>query len=425
LVVELNAATPYFLDVTSFYPALPVPRHVVEAHPMDWFLPKTLVSNGPFRLKSWRVNDRLRMVKNETYWGKDEVKLNTIDALPTENTTTALNQYLTGAADWVPEWYPKDLGPKLKQRADFYSNSGLIVYLYRLNNTRPPFNDVRVRKAFNLAIDRQLITDKVLGLGQVPAYTFVPPGLPGYEPPKSEIRFDVAEAKQLLAEAGFPEGRDFPRVGLIYNTNDMHKKLAEVVSDQLRRNLGVEVAPYNQEWQSFLVTLRGKDYDMARSAWNGDYLDANTFLDMWLTNGANNQTGFSSPRYDALLRAATDVDAYIANPPAVITLKEPQRIETLKTRLLATASPNERVEVKKAIRLELLREAESILVEDEFPIIPIYFYVVSGLLAPKIDGFYSNLSLPDGKSAPNLLDLHPLRDLSLRGDAPVTSRGIP
>lgn len=414
VVVELNAPTPYFLGVTSFYPTLPVPRHVIEAHPTDWFLPRHIATNGPFRLHSWRINDRLRMVKNEKYWGKDEVHLNVIDAVPTDNSATALNLYLTGAVDWLPKTYPQDLAPKLRTRPDFYAHPGMSVYFFRLNTTHPPLNDARVRQAFNLAIDRQVITDKVLGLGQVPAYTFVPLGLAGYEPPQSAISFDVPRARALLAEAGFPEGRGFPRIGLAYNTNDMNKKLAEVVADQLRRNLGVDLAPYNQEWQSFLVTLRGKDYDMARSGWNGDYLDPNTFLDMWVTNGANNQTGFGSSSYDVLIRAAANVDAFLGDPEAVLQrMKHPERIRELIVNGVKAPDANARAEVKKVMRMRFLSEAEAILVQDEFPIVPLYFYVDSGLVAPKVKNFYSELVLPDGSKGPNLLDIHPLRDLKI------------
>jgi oligopeptide transport system substrate-binding protein len=185
-----------------------------------------------------------------------------------------------------------------------------------------------------------------------------------------------------------------------------------VVADQLRRNLSVEVAPYNQEWQSFLVTCRGKDYDMARAGWNGDYLDANTFLDMWVTNGANNQTGFSSAKYDALIHASADVDEYLAAPPAALaTLKDQNAMDQLRGQLAAVASVAEGVEIKKKIRLQLQQEAEAILVQDEFPVVPLYFYVVSGLVRADVRGFYSKLQPQAGGPIPNLLDEHPLRDI--------------
>ncbi len=270
LVVELNAPTPYFLELTAFYPAFPVPRWAIETSSgRNWFLPGHIVSNGPFNLTEWRVGDHIRLERSETYWGRADVKLHTVDVLPIENTTTGLNLYLTGEADWMPQnSYPQDLAPDLRKRADFYIGPALIVYYYRINCTRKPFDDARVRQALNLAVDREQITRDVLGVGQLPADHLVPPGIRGYTPPETGIRYDVARARQLLAEAGFPDGKGFPKFGILYNTLEAHKKIAEVIADQLRKNLNIEVTAYNQEWQSFLQSTRSLDYDLlSRSAW--------------------------------------------------------------------------------------------------------------------------------------------------------------
>lgn len=412
LVVELEAPTPYFLDVTSFYPAFPVPRHVVEKHGDAWFLPDTVVVNGPFSLEDWRVGDRIRLRKNPGYWGRDEVRAQAIDLLPIENVTTALNMYLTHEADWLPSSYPTDLVGELRKRSDFYAHAGFAVYFYRFNTTRPPLDDARVRKAINLAIDRQLIVDEVLGLGQLPATSFVPPGVPGYEPPPSEIGLDVEQARTLLAQAGFEGGRGFPTIGILYNTLDAHKKIAEVIADQLRRNLGIDVRPYNQEWQSYMATTRALQYDMARGAWIGDYVDPTTFLDLLVTNGGNNQTGFSSGSYDTLLRAAGDVVAFAGSPePVLALLKQPEPMRVLLERRAGSSDAGERRELLSQARMKLLAEAEAILVADEFPVLPIYFYVNSGLKAPGLRGVYTTLELPDGTRRSNVQPLHPLRDL--------------
>lgn len=417
LVVELRAPTPYFLEITSFYPTLPAPEHVVRAHPHDWFLPEHIVTNGPFRLERWVVNDRIRLVKSDSYWGKKDVRLNVVDALPLENPTTALNLYLTGDVDWLPDNYPKELVDELKTRPDFYKNPSMAVYLYRLNNTRRPLNDARVRQALNLAIDRKVIVEKVLGLGQLVAAHVVPPGMPGYEPPESHVRLDVERARALLAEAGYPGGQGLPELGILYNTHEGHKKIAEVVADQLRRNLGVRVKAYNQEWQSYQATQLALDYDMARFGWIGDYADPNTFLDLWVTNGGNNQTGYSSHRYDELIRAASDVAEFLERPEPVLgRVKEPDRIRRWLDAARGTDA-RARVEASARIRMQLFREAEAILVQDEFPVIPIFFYVVSGLVKPRAKGIYTTLVFPDGRTAPNLQDLHPLRDMWVREEA--------
>lgn len=415
LVVQLRAPTPYFLDVVAFYASFPVPRHVVEqpgnAH--DWFLPGKLVSNGAFRVAEWIVNDHLRLERSDHYWDRANVALRSIDALSLENVTTNLNLYLTGEVDWLPKFYPEDLVDQLRTRGDFYANPGNSVYYYRLNNDRPPLNDKRVRKALNLAIDRRVITDEVGRLGQIPAASMVPPGVPSYEPPPSAVRLDVAEAQRLLAEAGFPDGRGFPELGILFNTFEMHRKIAEVVADQLRRNLGIRVKAYNQEWQSFLTTTSEQDYDIARSAWNGDYVDPNTFLDMWVTNGGQNQTGFSNATYDQLIAAAADVDAFAREPGDLPSKFRFPATRAALERTRQQGSPSELRRNRETLRLKLFAEAEAILFQDEFPVIPIFFYVVSGLVSPRVRGFYSQLELSDGTRAHNLQDLHPLQDISL------------
>jgi oligopeptide transport system substrate-binding protein len=419
LVVELEAPTPYFLDITSFYPAFPVPRHVLEKHGESWFLPGKVVANGPFLLEDWRVGDRIRLRKNPDYWGRDEVRAEAIELLPIENVTTALNMYLTHEADWLPSFYPTDLVGELRKRPDFYVHAGFAVYFYRFNTTRPPLDDVRVRKAINLAIDRQVIVDQVLGLGQLPATTFVPPGVPGYEPPPSPLGLDVEQARALLGEAGFEGGRGFPTIGILYNTLDQHKKIAEVIADQLRRNLGIDVRPYNQEWQSYMATTRALQYDMARGAWIGDYVDPNTFLDLLVTNAGNNQTGFSSGNYDSLLRAAGNMVSFAAAPePLLATLKRPALVQSLLERRAHSSDVSERRALLDEARMRILSEAESILVADEFPVLPIYFYVNSGLKDPALRGMHTTLERADGTRSSNLQPLHPLRDLWMERAAP-------
>ena len=417
LVVELEAPTAYFLEITSFYPTFPVPRWAVERGD-DWFLPGKIVSNGPFRLVSWRVNDRIRLVRSDTYWGRDEVRLESIDALAIENETTALNLYLTGQVDWLPSSYPSDLVDRLRVRPDFYSGPAMIVYYYRFNCERPPFDDRRVRQAIGLAIDRHLIVEEVLGLGQLPAAHLVPPGMSGYEVPPSALGFDRNRARALLAEAGYPGGAGFPEVGILYNTSEAHKKIAEVIADQLRRHLAIEVRAYNQEWQSYLATVLARDYDMARAGWIGDYQDPNTFLDLWVTNGGNNNTGWSSADFDRLIGAASDVSVVLEDPESLLPrLKEPARARRLLAAVRRAPDAAARTRASAALRMHLLREAEAILVQDEFPVMPIYFYVASGLVQPYVRGFYSRLELEDGSTAANLQDLHPLRAIRIERNA--------
>jgi oligopeptide transport system substrate-binding protein len=374
------------------------------------------VSNGPFNLEAWRIHDRIRMRRSETYWDRDSVGVETIDALPIENATTSLNLYLTGEADWLPSNYPNDLAGILSQRPDFYSGPSLIVYYYRINTEVEPFDDPRVREALNLAIDRRLIVDNVLGLGQLPAYTIVPPGMPDYEAPESAIRHDPEEARRLLAAAGFPGGAGIADIGILYNTQEMHKKIAEVIADQLHRNLGLNVSAYNQEWQSYLATLRNRDYTLARAGWIGDYEDPNTFLDIWVSEGGNNQTGWGDPTYDRLIAAAADIESFAKHPNlAPADLRDSAAIEASRAAILAESDPARRKELGGRLRMKLLAEAEHILVAEAFPIIPIYFYVVSGLVQPEVEGFHTELEFDDGSRGANLRDIHPLRAIRMSG----------
>jgi oligopeptide transport system substrate-binding protein len=412
LVVELEAPTPYFLELTSFYTSFAVPRTALEKFGQSWTLPEHIVSNGPFVLEAWRVNDRIRLRKNPDYWGKGEVRAESIELYPVENVITAMNMFLTHEADWMPTLYPTDLAKELLQRPDFYTHPSFSLYYYRFNTRRPPLDDVRVRHAINLAIDRPLIALSVLGLGELPADHFVPSGIPGYTSPPSAIRLDLERARQLLAEAGFPGGQGFPTIGIVYNTVDMHKKIAEVISDQLRQNLGIDVRPYNQEWQSYVASVRAGQYDMARASWVGDYLDPNTFLDLWVTNGGNNQTGFSSPTYDALIRAAANVGRFAENPARLLArLEEPDKLADLLARRAQAPDPAARRALLEQARMRLLAEAEAMLIHREFPVMPIYFYVNLGFKAPGLRGLHTELVQPDGTRSSNLQPLHPLRDL--------------
>lgn len=421
-VVELRTYTPYFLELTAFYPTFPVHRATVEAAPDDWFQPGRIVTNGPFLLHRWTVNERIRLHKNPRYWGAASVSLETVDALPIENTTVAMNLYLTGSVDWSPAGYPQDLIDVVKRRPDFYGEPGMMVYYYRINCTRKPFDDPRVRIALGLAIDRQVLVEQVMRGGQVPAVTMVAPGIPAYRSPKGTLGFDVPRARALLTEAGFPDGKGFPKVSLLHNTSEAHRKVAEWIADQLRRNLGVDARAVNQEWQSYQESVRRLDYDLARAGWIGDYRDPNTFLDMWITGGGNNQTGWGDADYDRLIRLATKPLAVVEMPAAerdafLATLKERPEAERLLAAVAAAADPKARLAAVDALRLHLFREAEAILIQDGLPVIPLYFYVVTGLVHPRVEGFHSRVRDVDGSMIPNLQDLHPFRDVRMRGPA--------
>lgn len=360
LQVTLQNPTPFFMDLMGFYPLFPVNRRNIEEAqerwPDDWEIkwlqPENIVTNGPYNVEYRRVNDRIRFRKSATYWDKDNVAFDTIDCLAIEAAGTALNMYITGEAHYLPN-VPINIVRDLLPREDFNPAPFLGTYFYRVNTTKPPFNDKRVRRALALTIDRKAICEKITKAGQLPATALVPPGMPGYKtvsmgPP------NVAEAKALLAEAGYgPDGAPFPSLEIHYNTLESHRDIAEVIADSWRVNLGIDAKLLNQEWKVYLDTQSTLGYDVSRSAWIGDYADPNTFLDMFVTGGENNKTGWGNPEYDLLIaRAGTEFDP--------------------------------------KVRLDILRQAEQILI-DEMPILPIYYYSTQNIVAPRLGGFYENI----------------------------------
>ena len=363
LEVTLTNPTPFFLDLCAFPTLYPVHMQSVQKYGDDWIKPGKLVCNGPFTLEAWRINDRIRLVKNPRYWDAAHVSLRTVDVLPTGNANTALNFYIMGLADLMMDkgLVPVSLVTDLQKRPDFHAAPFLGTYFLRFNCTRPPFNDPRVRKAFALVIDKNLLVKKITRAGEPVASSFVPPGTAGYTSPPGLDR-DPELARKLLAEAGYPDGKNFPRITYLYDDRELNEKLAIELQGMFSRELGVNVGLLKQEWKVYLNSMSQLDFDMCRSSWVGDYADANTFLNMFVTGDGNNRTGWSDPTYDHLIDDAA---------------REP---DTQK-------------------RFDIFRKAEKILVHDEAPICPLYFYVGIQLYDPnKLGGIQANL-----------LDEHPLK----------------
>jgi oligopeptide transport system substrate-binding protein len=366
--VELKSPTPFFLDLTMFYTLMPVHRASVEAAEKageSWLRPGILINSGPFLLTEWRLEDRIRLTRNPRYWDAANVRLNTVDVLSAPTPNTAFNFFHSGVADIILDkaLVPTSLVPDLKKRADYHANPILATYFIRYNVKRAPFTDVRVRKAFSLVVDKALLTDKVTQAGEPVADAFVPPGTAGYQPPAGTKR-DPDAARKLLAEAGFPGGAGFPVVRYLYsNKSDTDEKVAVEVQAMFKRELGISVLLTKQEWAVYLNSLSALDYDFCRSSWVGDYKDPNTFLDMFVTGGGNNNCGWSNQRYDELIAlAARETDG--------------------------------------AKRFDLFREAETMLIRDEMPITPLFYYVMIMFYSDRLGGVEGNL-----------VDEHPFRTM--------------
>ncbi|MCA8969389.1 MAG: peptide ABC transporter substrate-binding protein [Planctomycetes bacterium] len=355
--VRLREPVPYFLALTAFYPTFPVHRTTVERWPDDWYRPDRFVSSGPFRLVLRSVRDRLHAVRNEHYWNAANVDLASIDILPVEDLSTALNLYLTGVCDWITD-VPSYAVPELLKRDDFDPQPRIGSYFYRINQNgqdetkRRFFGNRNVRRALYFAIDRAGICERVLRGGQVPAHSIVPPGLAGYEPPMLPGR-DVELARELMTKGLSELGMETaPQFSILYNTREDHKNIAEVVQSNWRDVLGLEVRLENMEWQSFLKTESSFGYDISRASWIGDYPDPNTFLDMWQSGNANNRTGYADPEYDASIREAAST-------------------------------------TNAAKRLAILKDAEAHVLDD-MVVIPIFYYVSTNCVHPWVRGLVSN-----------------------------------
>lgn len=376
--VRLNAPTPYFLDLCAFWSLAVVPREWIGEHGDAWILAVGKNGahgppvSGAYQLESWRLNDRIRLRRNDRYWDAANTRTETIDLLPLNSATTALNLYLAGEVDviWDKDLVPVELIPDLLPRPDFHSFNYLGTYFIRLNVTAEPLSDPRVRRALALAVDKRRIVERITRAGENVAEHFTPDGVAGYDPPAG-LAFDPGRARAELSAAGYPGGAGFPEIEYSFNASAggaarMHERIAVELQEMWREHLGISVGLHQTEWKVFLAAQKNLEYGLSRSSWIGDYNDPNTFLEMFVTDGGNNRTGWSSVEYDRLIAAAN-----------------------------ATADAAERA--------GLFRRAESILVEEELPIIPLYFYVGLNCHDPeRIRGIYDNV-----------LDLHPLRAIEV------------
>ncbi|WP_117234441.1 ABC transporter substrate-binding protein [Vibrio maerlii] len=357
LEIKLETAVPYFVMMMGHTTVKPVHRATVEKFGDQWTKPENFVGNGAFTIDSWRVNERIELVRNENYWDNDKTVLNKVTYLPIENQVAEMNRFLSGEIHFTNELPVEHFKRLKKEHPESVSVGGnLCSYYYGFNNKKAPFDDVRVRKALSYAIDRNIVSDAILAQGQKPAYFLTPeitagfnPELPAYG--KMDQKARIAEAKKLLAEAGFDENNPL-EFTLLYNTSENHKKIATAIQSMWKRGLGVEVSLENQEWKTYLDTRRSGDFDVTRAGWCGDYNEASSFLSLMQSNNSSNDPKYHNAEYDKVMADA-----------------------------LATTSEEE--------RQALYIKAEQLLARD-MPIAPIYQYVKSRLVQPTVGGFPLN-----------------------------------
>ncbi len=341
LVVELNQPTPYFLQLTAFHTYYPVNKSVVEGKD-EWAVNVTddYVTNGPFTIESWEHKSQIVLKKYADYWDAENVNLETINMYMIEDEATELKMYENGELDWAGSptgSIPLAAIPSLKEDNSLNISPKAGVYYYSFNTEVEPFNNVNIRKAFALAVNRQGIVDNITKGEQTPAMALVPTSIWEENEEGYFKDNDVEKAKEYLEKGKEELGIDeLPVVKVTYNTDEGHAAIAQAVQDMWRENLGVEVELNNEEWNVFLDTMGEGNYQVGRMGWIADFNDAINFLEIFQTVGGNNYTNWESEEYSDLLEKS-------------------------------------RTETDPAARKEILREAEQIFM-DELPLAPIYFY---------------------------------------------------
>lgn len=377
-VVTLTSDLPYFLEVCAFPATFPVRQDVTtkeDGTPNDqWtFDVATYLCNGPYKLTAWNHNSEIVMEPNEQYYdaanlGPDKITFKLMD-----DQNAMLSGFNSGELDFIEDVPQAEL-PDLIASGDLKIVDYIGTYYVCYQTQKAPFDDPRVRQAFTLAVDRTFIVDKVTQAGQVPANGFVPAGV--YDAAGStgddfrtvggayysiegdadySYEANCEKARELLAEAGYPNGENFPVVEYLYNTSDAHKAVAEALQNMWETELGVKVTLNNQEWAVFLQTRKDGNYSIARNGWIADYNDPMSFLDMWLTGGGNNDAQYANADYDAKIQEAKN-----------------------------TTDP--------AARMKLVHEAENIIMGQDWALNPLYFYTQKYMLSDRVGGmFYTPL----------------------------------
>ncbi|MCP9268730.1 oligopeptide ABC transporter substrate-binding protein OppA, partial [Xenorhabdus sp. XENO-1] len=356
LQVTLSEPVPYLVRLLIHSTMSPVHRATVEKYGDRWTQPKNFVGNGAYKLKSWNINERLVFERSPTYWDNKNTIIDQVTFLPISSEVTDVNRYRSGEIDITYSNLPIELFQKLKKEIpdQLRVNPSLCTYFYEINNQKPPFNDPRVRTALKLGMDRDLITDKVKAQGDKPAYGWVPPYIADFKDEKPDWYTKLnqqqrnEEARKLLAEAGF--SKDNPlKISLLYNTSDLHKKMAIAASAIWKKNIGVEVSLENQEWKTFLDTRHQGNYDIARAGWCADYNEPTTFLNVKLSYSSNNTAHYKSEAFDALMKEA-----------------------------LKVKSDTERAEIYKQANA---------LIDKDSAVVPLYYYVSTRLVKPYVGGY--------------------------------------
>ena len=365
--VTLSTDLAYFEELCAFPALMPVREDIIEANGDQWtYNVDTYVSNGPYKMTDWTHNSEIVVAKNDEYYGAEELGPDTITFKLMDDQNAMLSGFNSGELNFIED-VPQAEITSLVASGDLKILDYIGTYFVCFNNELEPFDNPLVREAFTLAIDRTYIVEKVTQQGQVEAGGFVPYGVYDadgatgddfrtvggdyYAPTDADYEANCEKAKELLAEAGYPDGEGFPVVEYLYNTSEAHKAVAEALQFMWEDVLGVTVTLNNQEWVSFIDSRKKGDYSIARHGWIADYNDPMTFIDMWETGGGNNDAKYSNADYDALL-----------------------------DQIRGTMDQGE--------RMKLMHEAEDLVIGQDYGVCPLYFYTQKYMLSEGIKGLH-------------------------------------
>lgn len=357
----------YFDELCAFPAMLPVRKDAIEKGKDKWtFDTATYLTNGAYKMKEWTHNSQIVMEKNENYYDYANLGPDTITFKLMDDANAMLSGYKSGELDYIQN-VPQAEIANLIASGEMKIVDYIGTYYVCFQTQKAPFDNPLVREAFTLAIDRTYIVNKVTQSGQVEAGGFVPAGVYDakgtegddfrtvggdyYKPTDADYEANCKKARELMKEAGYPDGKGFPVVEYLYNTDDNHKAVAEALQFMWEKELGVKVTLNNQEWAAFLQTRKDGDYSIARNGWIADYNDPISFLDMWLTGGGNNDAQYANADYDALIKKA-------------------------------------KVTTDAEERMKLLHQAEDKLIGEDHVLSPLYFYTEKYMLKDGIKGMY-------------------------------------
>ena len=369
LEITLNAPTPYFLEMLTHQANYPVNKASIEKLGADWIKPGKLVSNGAYTLAEWVPNDHIKLVKNPKFWDADTVKLDTVNYITTEDRSSAMKRFEAGELDSYNDLPTEQLADlKAKFGDKIHIGPYLGTFYFAIKTDKAPWDNVELRNAISMAIDRDFLAEKVWQNSMLPGYSMVPPGIEGYTPSMAKFA-DMAqidredEATKILSKLGY--GPDKPlKMQIRYNTSENNKNTAVAIQEQLKP-LGVDVSLINTDTKTHYAFLEQKgDYDLARAGWIADYKDPETFLGISRAASGNNYSRYNSPKFEeAMNKAAADGG-------------QPEK------------------------RMKDLADAEQIMIDDVGNI-PLLYYSYKDIVSPKLHGFVDNV-----------MDVHPSRFIS-------------